>query len=1516
MQSGCTIDVSAGLLERIRAAWRLYEGAYGPDLDMEEAPSGSQTLSTTSSGDWMRVQLREALVLTMEELESQGFQTSHIQSAVLSVLRRLESRLTRQEAVWGLFHDEQRGGVRRGVAGLACMLREAALNHVLSRLDRDQLPEYYAGTSRMVDQGRVVSVGTEKNRVERDAETSAEEVQLERDAQEARRRQQELEARQARERLEKMQAQQAQQEAEEAARRKAWILQQAMASEDEDDDDGDWDASEEEASDNSDIEDWELWGSREEIAKKREEKARREMRREDKLVLIAREMRGAKAGVAKAKREGDKAALKGFGAVIGRLRREMGELGIDDGELDAVEVDHDGLPEGVDESPPSPSPSSPSSPSSCSRSSSSGDAFGLDMFEEVGASEPVAATKVNPLYACIVSRLTERRAVQGPGKAAGNGKHGAKQRTKHQIKQQSKENKKHLEARKHPKALLQQLAQREGWGAPRFEKLPSGGERNPQGGIRFQALIDVKRSPAKGNKTKVRLGALRFVLSPELDGWNTVTEAQDAVSTKALMDLFGGSAAQAALVEWDLLKAPFDDFVMEVAQWEGDGAMAAQEDLSRARNEFVARALSVSGLRLACSFEGDDAREVLKQQHMDMDEEMMRAMAQRKDQLARPSVSAQSEALASEFRDWNSSAAGKYWREKRDGLPVTQIRDELLQALGVHDVVLVSGETGSGKTTQVPQMLLDDCLESLRGAQCSIVCTQPRRIAAISVADRVSEERGEAGPGKKGSAVGYSVRFDSATNATTRLEFCTTGILLRRLSSDPALLRLSHVVVDEVHERTMQSDFLIAMLRDLVGKRRRAGFPLKVILMSATMNTEVIANYFAGCPVLGASGRTFPVQHLFLEDVYEATGYVLDAESSSSLRDYQSLRDGQKRLENSAGSKNKALLKSNWGDQTTDVILNPNVDAASLAAMLDDDRYSPSTVRNISRVNEERIDMDLVEHVVLHIHNTQDPGAILIFVPGMAEIDNLTRRLVSQRCLKGHVVVPLHSSISPKDQKSAFKLHGEGVRKIVISTNIAETSVTIEDVVYVIDTGKHKERRHDASRSMSMLVEDLVSVANANQRKGRAGRVREGTCYALYTRQCYEKRMKKYQTPEIMRVPLEEMILQIHHLRLSSTADEFLAKVLQPPHKKAVEGATGNLIQAGALTKSEELTALGSHLAALPVDVNIGKILIMGALLQCLSPALSIAACLSHKSPFAAFQDKEEIRAARAPFLSKDRDSNRSVAAGQQSDHLVLAAALQGWIDARASGGMSMASKYAKKYRLSIPNVNTIMDMRDQFAGMLESAGLARRGDEDTASFAGQGYKWYDDERCPQNAHKASPEVIHAVLVASLYPSIALVDEVVPGCAPTWHDGQGSVSIHPTSMLSDVSAAALLRPFVVYSEKMKTSRVFLRDCSVASPLPILLFGRQVEVDHRSSVVVVDGWIKLKVTGRCSAILMAVREQLDELLRSKVQGGRGGGRAPGGLRGAKDAGDGEDSDDCLGIITSLLKEEAVMHKWKS
>lgn len=282
------------------------------------------------------------------------------------------------------------------------------------------------------------------------------------------------------------------------------------------------------------------------------------------------------------------------------------------------------------------------------------------------------------------------------------------------------------------------------------------------------------------------------------------------------------------------------------------------------------------------------------------------------------------------------------------------------------------------------------------------------------------------------------------------------------------------------------------------------------------------------------------------------------------------------------------------------------------------------------------------------------------------------------------------------------------------------------------------------------------------------------------------------------------------------------------------------------------------------MDINIGKILIMGSLLNCLSPVLSIAACLSHKSPFVSIQDKDEMKAVVSPFLSKER---KCIASEQQSDHLVLAAALQGWIDASAYSGKSSAIKYAGKFKMSVQNINIIMEMRDQFATMLHDIGLAQKPGPGQDS---SGFRWYDSDVCPQNLHKSSSSILRSVLVASLYPRVALMDQVIPGSPPTWHDGNGPVAIHPSSILSSLSAGNFQQPFVVYSEKMKTSKVFLRDCSVASPLSIFLFGKHVHIDHKSSQVIVDGWIRIKVAGRCASILFKIRERLDAVLQARVK----------------------------------------------
>ena len=230
--------------------------------------------------------------------------------------------------------------------------------------------------------------------------------------------------------------------------------------------------------------------------------------------------------------------------------------------------------------------------------------------------------------------------------------------------------------------------------------------------------------------------------------------------------------------------------------------------------------------------------------------------------------------------------------ETRQNLPIFGLRDELLGKLERSDVVVLTGETGCGKTTQVPQYILEHLLSTGSGSRCRIVCTQPRRIAAVSVAERVASERAERSPGQNNSLIGYHVRLDPKYSNSTRLLFCTTGILLRRLQGDPTLAAFSHVVVDEVHERTMQGDFLLIILKRLM-KERRAWFeegkpgnpgPLKVVLMSATVDADKFAHYFGDCPTLFAPGRTFPVEEHYLEEIYEILQYNLSPDNPACLR--------------------------------------------------------------------------------------------------------------------------------------------------------------------------------------------------------------------------------------------------------------------------------------------------------------------------------------------------------------------------------------------------------------------------------------------------------------------------------------------------------------------------------------------------------------------------------------------------------------------------------------------------------
>ncbi|EPS71537.1 hypothetical protein M569_03222, partial [Genlisea aurea] len=395
----------------------------------------------------------------------------------------------------------------------------------------------------------------------------------------------------------------------------------------------------------------------------------------------------------------------------------------------------------------------------------------------------------------------------------------------------------------------------------------------------------------------------------------------------------------------------------------------------------------------------------------------------------------------------------------------------------------------------------------------------------------------------------------------------------------------------------------------------------------------------------------------------------------------------------------RTLVLSGWGDESllSEETTNPNYDPSYYR------EYSDQTRQNLRRLNEDAIDYDLLEALVCHIDETYAKGAILVFLPGVPEIDTLLDKLVASSRFRGHLsewLLPLHSSMTPEDQKKVFLKPPDHIRKVIVATNIAETSITIDDIVYVVDCGKHKESRYNPHKKLSSMVEDWISQADARQRRGRAGRVTSGVCFCLYTCHRYEQLMRKFQVPELMRMPLAELCLQVKLLSLGSIK-EFLSKALEPPKEEAIATAVASLYEVGAFEGNEELTPLGYHLAKLPVDILLGKMMIYGAIFGCLSPILTISAFLSHKSPFVYPKDeKENVERAKLALLADHSGGAR------QSDHLLVAISYNRWERILNLSGERAAKNFCSSHFLSSSVMYMIRDMRIQFGSLLADIGL------------------------------------------------------------------------------------------------------------------------------------------------------------------------------------------------------------------
>ncbi len=487
-----------------------------------------------------------------------------------------------------------------------------------------------------------------------------------------------------------------------------------------------------------------------------------------------------------------------------------------------------------------------------------------------------------------------------------------------------------------------------------------------------------------------------------------------------------------------------------------------------------------------------------------------------------------------------------------DSLPIAAKRDEIKKALAEHQVLVIAGETGSGKTTQLPKI----CLELGRGSHGLIAHTQPRRIAARSVAARVAEELGT----PLGALVGYQVRFEDQSDANTLVKLMTDGILLAETQHDRFLERYDTIIVDEAHERSLNIDFLLGYLKTLLHRRP----DLKLIITSATIDLERFSKHFDGAPIIEVSGRTYPVE----------TWY----------RPLTSEQDEE-------------------GNQVEDDL---TVDQAILATLDEIAQYERG--------------------------NGKGPGDVLVFLPGEREIRDAAE-ILRKAQLRHTEILPLYARLSPAEQQRIFQSHTG--RRVVLATNVAETSLTVPGIRYVIDTGTARISRYSYRAKVQRLPIEAVSQASANQRKGRCGRVEPGICVRLYSEEDFNGR-PAFTDPEILRTNLAAVILQMLHLRLGAI-DAF--PFIEPPDGKAISDGFNLLQELSAVNRENQLTPLGRQLARLPIDPRLGRMLLEGARQGSLQEVLIVASALSVQDPRERPPERQQA-ADQAHAQWKDVDSD------------------------------------------------------------------------------------------------------------------------------------------------------------------------------------------------------------------------------------------------------------------------------------
>ncbi|KAM5454772.1 DEAH-box ATP-dependent RNA helicase prp43 [Microsporum audouinii] len=624
-------------------------------------------------------------------------------------------------------------------------------------------------------------------------------------------------------------------------------------------------------------------------------------------------------------------------------------------------------------------------------------------------------------------------------------------------------------------------------------------------------------------------------------------------------------------------------------------------------------------------------------------------------------------------------------KTRRD-LPVHQQRNEFLKLYQQSQILVFVGETGSGKTTQIPQFVLYDDLPQFRGKL--VACTQPRRVAAMSVAERVANEMDV----KLGEEVGYSIRFEDKTSSKTILKYMTDGMLLREAMHDHDLKRYSTIILDEAHERTMATDVLMGLLKEVVLRRP----DMKLIIMSATLDAQKFQRYFSDAPLLAVPGRTHPVEIFYTPE--------------------------------------------------------PEQD------------YVEAAIRT-----------------VLQIHATEPEGDILLFLTGEEEIEDAVRKIslevdemIREVDAGPMKVYPLYGSLPPAMQQRIFeppppplKSKGRPGRKCIISTNIAETSLTIDGIVYVVDPGFSKQKVYNPRIRVESLLVSPISKASAQQRAGRAGRTRPGKCFRLYTETAFKKELIEQTYPEILRSNLASTVLDLKKLGID---DLVHFDLMDPPAPETLMRALEELNYLACLDDEGNLTALGRLASEFPLDPALAVMLISSPEFYCSNEILSITSLLSVPQIFV-----------RPVAQRKRADEMKNLFSHPDGDHLTLLNAYHAFKGPEAQAN---PRQWCHDHFLSLRALQSADNVRLQLQRIME------REEIELVSTPFEDKKYYEN--------------IRRALVAGFFMQVAKKESQGKSLYRTIKDNNDPVLLHPSTVLGYEAE------WVLYNEFVLTTKSFIR----------------------------------------------------------------------------------------------------------